>query len=245
MDETTIAVLLAGALAGGFVNGLTSFGTGLASLPFLLQVLEPALAAQVVAVASVAGQLTAARELWPQVPWRRIWPLIAAGLLGLPAGVLLLPYLDVATFKLIIGVVLIVYAAAMLWAAGKLRITEGGLARGTSVGFLGGVLGGIAGLSGVLMTVWSALEAWPKDRRRATFHAYNLIVLAAMVAVQAAMGRMSSAIGPALLVALPATMLGVTFGARLARRLDDRRFDRVVLGFLFAAGVGMVLRRLL
>lgn len=244
MDWETIAMVLAGALVGGFVNGLTSFGTGLASLPFLLQVLEPALAAQIVAVASVAGQLTAARELLPHVAWRRIWPLITAGLFGLPVGVALLPHLNVAAFKLIVGIVLIAYCAVMLWAAGRIRIGEGGQPRSVLVGFLSGILGGIAGLSGVLVTVWAALEAWPKDRRRITFHGFNLVILAVMLLVQAGMGQMTAAIVPMSLLALPATMLGVMAGARLNRRLDDRRFDRVVLGLLLLGGLGLVIRSL-
>ena len=32
----------------------------------------------------------------------------------------------------------------------------------------GGVLGGFAGLSGVLPTIWSGLRAWPKARQRGT-----------------------------------------------------------------------------
>ena len=46
-DWRTLAIVLVGALAGGFVNGLSGFGTGLTALPFWLQVLEPLLAAQI------------------------------------------------------------------------------------------------------------------------------------------------------------------------------------------------------
>jgi hypothetical protein len=36
-DWGTLTFVLAGAVAGGFVNGLTGFGTGLTALPFWLQ----------------------------------------------------------------------------------------------------------------------------------------------------------------------------------------------------------------
>ena len=38
----------------------------------------------------------------------------------------------------------------------------------------GGVLGGFAGLSGVLPTIWSGLRAWPKARQRGTYQPYVL-----------------------------------------------------------------------
>ena len=39
-DWDTLTMVLVGALAGGFVNGLTGFGTGLTALPFWLQAVD-------------------------------------------------------------------------------------------------------------------------------------------------------------------------------------------------------------
>jgi uncharacterized membrane protein YfcA len=44
----------------------------------------------------------------------------------------------------------------------------------------------------------------------------------------------------AALIALPATLIGNWLGNRLYRRLDDRRFDRVVLGLVFLSGIVLV-----
>jgi uncharacterized membrane protein YfcA len=44
----------------------------------------------------------------------------------------------------------------------------------------------------------------------------------------------------ALAVALPGTLTGSWLGAVVYRRLDDRRFDRVVLFFLLLSGLGLV-----
>ena len=52
-----LAFLLAGALAGGIVNGMTGFGTGLSALPFWLQAFPSATSAQLAAAARIAGQL--------------------------------------------------------------------------------------------------------------------------------------------------------------------------------------------
>jgi hypothetical protein len=244
MEAWAILMVLAGALAGGFVNGMTSFGTALASLPFLLQVLEPVVAAQLVAITSVSGQLVAIRELWPQIEWRRTGPLLVAGLLGLPLGVALVPGIDQSRFKLLIGLLLVAYCLAMLFANGRVRLAEGGTSRIITVGFFSGILGGLAALSGMLVTILGNLESWSRDRRRATSHAFNMIILGAMLAVQVLMGQVSWSIIPLALMALPATMLGVAAGAWTARRLNDTRYDRLVLAVLLVGGVGLVLRSL-
>src|SRR6476620_5603994 len=113
----TLAFLLAGALAGGFVNGLTGFGTGLTALPLWLQALEPVVAAQLASAASIVGHATAIPGIWKRVDWRRLAPLLAGGLLGVPIGSWLLPHVPLAAFKLGVGAVLIGYSTFMLVAA--------------------------------------------------------------------------------------------------------------------------------
>src|SRR5436190_10385032 len=91
-DWATLAMVLAGALAGGFVNGLTGFGTGLAALPFWLQVVEPVIAAQLASAGSVVGQIATLPTVWHAIDWRRLAPALLPGLIGVPIGIALLPY---------------------------------------------------------------------------------------------------------------------------------------------------------
>src|SRR5262245_23422837 len=153
-DWPTLALILAGAVVGGFVNGLTGFGTALTGLPLWLQALEPLLAAQLASACSVLGHLTTLPQIWRSGALREIAPMLIAGLLGVPIGTWLLPLISLAAFTLTVGLVLIVYCSFMLFGAGRLRLRTGGRAIETAVGFAGGILGGLAGLSGVLPTVY-------------------------------------------------------------------------------------------
>ena len=76
-----IAIVVAGALVAGFVNGLTGTGYALMALGFWLQVMSPVTAAPLVALCSVAGHLQALRSIWSGVRWPRLWPFLVAGLL--------------------------------------------------------------------------------------------------------------------------------------------------------------------
>jgi uncharacterized membrane protein YfcA len=44
----------------------------------------------------------------------------------------------------------------------------------------------------------------------------------------------------ALALALPGTLVGNWAGVLLYRRLDDVRFDRIVLGVLLVSGIGLI-----
>jgi uncharacterized protein len=238
---TTIGIITLGAFAGGFVNGLTGFGTGLSAMPIWLQSLSPVLAAQLAAAGAVAGQLTTLKAIWHVIDWRALAPMLIAGLIGVPIGAILVPYIEPQLFKRAVGVILIVYAALMLLSGSRLRLPSMGASAEAGIGFIGGVMGGLAGLSGVAPTVWAALQGWSKERRRGIFQGFNLTILGAMLIVHAWRGLVTPQFLTALLLALPGTFLGVWFGQRLYARLDDQRFDRIVLMLLGVAGVGLLI----
>lgn len=229
--------LLAGALAGGIVNGMTGFGTGLSAMPFWLQALPTATASQLSASAGIAGQLTTLPKIWHVIDWRRLAPMVIAGLVGVPVGAHLVPYVDPVAFKRGVAFILIAYASIMLFAGHRFNIVPGDLGAEIAVGFIGGVLGGLAGLSGVAPTIWAALKNWTKEHRRSVFQAYNLTILSAMFLAHIVLGLVTKTMLVCLLLALPATFLGVSIGHRLYAGLSDRRFDRVVLWLLLAAGL--------
>jgi uncharacterized membrane protein YfcA len=238
-DWGALALILAGALAGGFVNGLTGFGTGLTALPLWLQAVEPVVAAQLVSAASVLGHMATLPAIWPAIDWRRLAPMLVAGLIGVPIGTWVLPWISLAAFKLTIGLVLIAYCAFMLVGAGRVRLASGGRIAEAAIGLGGGVLGGLAGLSGPLPTMWAALKGWPKDERRAFLQAFNMTILSAMLAASLVQGLVGTRFLVALLIALPGTLAGAHLGGLLYRRLDDCRFDRIVLLVLLLSGIGL------
>jgi len=240
-DWSALVLILAGALAGGFVNGLTGFGTGLTALPLWLQAVEPLVAAQLVSAASIVGHISTLPAIWHAVDWRRLAPMLLAGLIGVPIGGWILPGISLPTFKLTVGTLLIAYCAFMLLAAGRLRLAAGGRGAEAVIGLAGGVLAGLAGLSGMLPTLWAALKGWPKEERRMVFQVFNLTILSAMLLANLVQGRIGLRFVVAIGVALPGTLLGARLGSLVYRRLDDRRFDRIVLLLLLLSGVGLVL----
>jgi len=235
-----IALLLAGAFAGAFVNGLTGFGTGLTALVFWLHAVPVAVAAPLVAACSVVAQLQALPAIWHALDGRRLLPFVAGGLAGIPLGTWLLAGTPVATIKFGVGILLVVYCTVMLLGRFRPRVTWGARVGDGFVGFAGGVLGALAGLSGVLPTIWASLRGWTKDERRAVFQGYNLTILAVALAAHVMAGLATWEFARALAIALPATMVGALVGQRVYRRLADDTFQRAVLLVLLAAGLVLI-----
>jgi hypothetical protein len=163
LDLATYAILLAGALAGGFVSGLAGFGTALMALGIWLYILPPAIAVPLVLICSVSSQISTLPSMWKLLDFKLALPFVAGGLLGMPIGALLVARADPQVFKLSVGVMLLVFPAALYFIRTPMAFRFGGRVADACVGFAGGILGGLAGLSGPLPTL--AGDARHADRR--------------------------------------------------------------------------------
>jgi uncharacterized protein len=172
-----IAILLAGALAGGVVNGLTGFGTAITALGIWLYAMPPTAAASLAIICSVVSQLQTLHLIWRAIQWRRVLVFVIPGVLGVPIGTLLLPHIDPRLFKLGLAFVLIAYPAYVLARRRPLASPWGGITADGIVGFGGGLLGGLAGMSGVLPVVWTDVRGWNKEQRRSVLQVFNIAIL--------------------------------------------------------------------
>ncbi len=235
-----IGVILLGAVAGGFVSGLAGFGTGLTALGIWLYVLEPPIAATLVVVCSVVAQGQTFPAIWPHIEARRVLPFIVPGLLGVPIGTALLADVDARLLKIGVGTLLLLFSAHMLLQASPRRIAWGGRLADGAIGFAGGILGGLAGLSGPLPTMWATLRGWSKGESRSIFQAFNLAILVAALVAHAWAGFLTAQASMAILAALPGTILGSWIGARLYARLSDQRFRELILLLLCVSGALLI-----
>src|SRR5690348_5303840 len=188
VDVTTYAVLFAGALAGGFVSGLAGFGTALMALGVWLYVLPPSIAVPLVLICSIVAQTSTMPSIWRSIDFRLVWPFLLGGLAGVPLGTILVAYADPRLFRLSVGVLLLIFPTALYFQRREMALSIGGRVADTGIGFAGGVLGGLAGLSGPIPILWASVRGWGKDARRGLFQAFNWTVLTAALCLQAGTG---------------------------------------------------------
>jgi hypothetical protein len=240
MEASAYAILLFGALAGGFVSGLAGFGTALMALGIWLYVLPPALAVPLVLICSVASQISTLPAMWRVIDFKLAMPFVIGGLAGMPVGALLVEHADPSHFKLSVGAMLLVFPTALFFIRKPMALPVGGRGVDAAVGFAGGILGGLAGLSGPLPILWASIRGWSKDQRRGVFQIFNGTVLGAALILQSATGFVKLNVLLLALLAMPGTLIGARLGMRTYRALNDRNFYDVVLALLFLSGLGLV-----
>jgi uncharacterized protein len=240
MSLIAFVLLFFGALAGGFVSGLAGFGTALMTLGIWLYVLPPAVAVPLVLICSIVAQTSTLAAIWRAIDFKLVWPFLVGGLAGVPLGTLLIAHADPRIFKLSVGVLLLVFPTALYFNRTPLAWRFGGRIADAAIGFAGGILGGLAGLSGPLPILWASVRGWGKDERRSIFQIFNWTVLSAAFCLQAGAGFVTREVIWLALLAFPGTVFGAWLGARAYRVMSDRHFRDVVLGLLFLSGVGLV-----
>jgi uncharacterized protein len=239
MSTVAFAVLFLGALAGGFVVGLAGFGTALVALGIWLYVLPPSIAVPLVLICSIVAQTSTLPSFWRSFDLRLVWPFLIGGLAGVPLGTMLVAHADPRIFKLSVGILLLLFPAALYFNK-PMAISLGGRAADAAIGFAGGILGGLAGLSGALPTLWASVRGWGKDERRGVFQIFNWTVLTAAFCLQTGTGLIRMEVVWLALLVLPTTIFGAWLGGRTYRALSDQNFRDVILGLLFLSGVGLV-----
>jgi uncharacterized membrane protein YfcA len=235
-----IAIVVAGALAAGFVNGLSGTGYALMALGFWLQAMSPLTAAPLVALCSVGGHVQSLPSIWRGVRWPRLWPFLVAGLVGVPLGTLLLEHVRVQPLKLGVGILLIFYSAWMGFVRRPPIVTGGGRIADATVGFVGGVMGGMASLSGPAPTIWVQLRGWDKDEQRGVNQPFNMAVLATALASAGVAGFLDRTFLVWAAITLPTTLIGARLGLLLYGRIDDAGFRRIVLVLLGLSGATLI-----
>jgi uncharacterized protein len=240
MSSFALGLLFLGALAGGFVSGLAGFGTGLVALGIWLYVLSPSIAVPLVVICSIIAQTSTLPAFRRHIDFKLVWPFLVGGLAGVPLGILLVAHADPGAFKLSVGLLLLVFPTALYFNRKPMALRFGGRAADALVGFGGGILGGLTGLSGPLPILWASVRGWGKHERRGVFQTFNWTILTATLCLQAGTGFVTREVLWLALVALPGTLFGAWLGARTYHALSDRNFRDVVLGLLFLSGVGLV-----
>jgi len=239
VDSTIILVVL-GAVVAGFVQGLSGFAFGLVAMSFWAWAVDPRLAGVMAVFGALLGQIVAAVTVRRSFEWKLLLPFIAGGLFGIPIGVKILPHLNPQLFKACLGALLAIWCPIMLIVHRLPRINIGGRFADGIAGTVGGIMGGIGGFSGTIPTLWCTLRGFDKDTQRSVIQNFNLATLAVTMATYIFTGTIRREMLPMLAIVAPAMLIPVMLGARLYIGISDAAFRKLVLSLLMASGIALL-----
>jgi len=240
MDGTVLGLYLLATFIGGMTTGIAGFAMGLVVSGIWLHILTPIQTAALIVGYALLAQTYSIWKLRQAMSWSKVAPFIIGGAVGVPIGALLLTYINPAHLRIGVGVLLVLYSIYSL-AKPALKPVGGGVPADVGIGFFNGLLGGLTGLGGIIVTVWVQLRGWPKDVQRIVFQPV-ILAAQAMTAISLAFaGAYTAETIKLYLYGLPALAAGIWIGLKLYGKLDEAGFRKVILWLLLISGVSLVI----
>ena len=242
-DASQVAVALMMMFVGATVLGTVGFGIGLATAPVLLLVLEPQTV--VVTVNSVSLPLFALIILQTRgdLPFREMVPIIVAGLLGVPVGVLILESASPTVLRVFItALILTLTVPAALNLQGRVL---GSRLLGPVVGFVVGALLTGSGIGGPLIALHLLARDWGRQAIRSSLALYFLVVESTGVAGYAVEGLFNQERVGLVLVVTGPVLLGFAAATLIGHRMNERLFRTSVVMVIIASSLVVLSREAL
>jgi uncharacterized membrane protein YfcA len=243
MDEISLELplFLFATFAGALVAGLSGFAFGLIAASIWLHILSPLQTATLVIAFGLIVQGYSVWKLRRALDWIRLWPFLLGAALGVPVGVTILIWANSAHVRIGVGVFLVLYSLYALFRPAIAPIRASGAAADAGVGFLNGVLGGITGLAGILVTIWCGLRGWSKDVQRTVFQPVAVATFLMSALWIGGKGAVTPDTIKLFVIGLPALFAGTWLGLKLFGRLDEAGFRKVVLAMLLLSGAVLII----
>jgi len=244
MSVDVIMLIIAGALAGGFANGLAGFGTGLFALGWWLAAMPPLDAVVTVVIMSLVGGLQGLYAVRNAIDKADQLRFLLPASIGIITGYLVLDAVNVTMLKFLVASLLILFGGFFTFRKTLPKLTKRYLVADMLVGFMGGLFGMVAGMSGAILTMGCSLYDWSKARRRALVQPFNMIVLGTVLVLMAWRGLIGQHIWLVVAVAFPFSIIGTQTGIFVFRRLNDQQFQRLLIWLILASGLVLAGREL-
>jgi uncharacterized membrane protein YfcA len=227
VTEIALGAFAIAALAA-FAQSVSGFGSALVAVPLLSVLAGPRTAVVTITALSIAMTALATVRERRHVQWRVAGTLAAAGLIGMPVGLVLLTSLGARALTLVIAALVLVVTVMLArgWSA-----HPGPWAR-RSAGVLSGAMLTSTGMNGPPLVITLQALRLRSDAFRATLQAVFCAQDVAAVAGFVAVGQLNRTVLVAVAAGLPGLPLGWLLGDRVFTRIDQDVFRRVVLGML-------------
>jgi uncharacterized membrane protein YfcA len=239
MDGIVLGLFLLAAFLGGFASGLAGFAMGFIVSGIWLHLITPIQTTTLIVGYGLWTQGYGVWKLRRSLCWRNVAPFIIAGTISIPIGTMLLAYLDPGYMRTGVGVLLVVYGTYGL-AKPAFKPVHAGVAADAGIGLLNGLLCGLTGLPGFIITVWCQMRGWSKDVQRAVFQPVMLAAIVVTAISLGVTGAITAETAELYVLGLPALLAGLWLGFKLYGKLDEAAFRRLVLVLLLVSGLALI-----
>jgi uncharacterized membrane protein YfcA len=234
-----VLIVLAIALTGGVVRGVTGFGGSLVMTPPFALMFGPQFAVPVVLLLEGFVAAPMLHEAARSVNWRVMAPISLAACVMVPAGGYLLVTADPQMLRRAIAFTVIVFSLLLL--AGYRYAGSRGTGASLALGVLSGTMLGATGIGGPPVILYLMSGPDPARVVRANLVLYVTVISVAGLVMLWTRGLLNTDSVLFTLLLAPFFYGGVIVGKRLFSRFSEQRFRQFTLVLMLLSATGILL----
>lgn len=225
------------ALGASFIQRVTGFGFGIfimTVLPFLMPSYAEATALS--GMMALISAFVTSVQMFRYLDWRKMWLILLVFLVVSLFSIRAVAALDSHLLRLVLGVVLILVSIYFFFVSGRIRLKPSVPVQ-IGMGAASGVMGGFFAMQGPPAVIYFLSCTDSKEQYMALISVYFVASNTMMTLFRAANGFVTSAVGMAWLIAVPAIAAGILLGSRVYRRIPIRLLRKIIYAYMALAGV--------
>lgn len=220
------------------IGTVAGFGSSTILLPVALLFFDFKTALVLVAFMHLFGNLGRITFFGKGISWRVFIYFGVIGVIGTFAGAVLVTHLDQTLLKVLLGVFLVAYGTfALLRPSFKMRQTKTNMLTG---GITSGFMAGLIGTGGALRSAFLTAYNLPKAQYIGTAAAIAIIVDGIRIPLYLKDGLLAGSYYWMLPILLVLAVIGSYVGKRLADKIPQAIFGKIVFTCLILAGAKLV-----
>ena len=240
MTGAALAAAIVIACGAAVCQSLTGFGFALIMVPLLSLTWDVKSAVVTSTVLGTFALLPLLFEARRHVRLSTAAALATGSLVGVPAGILLLDWIDPKALKILVGVTVIA-ASVLVYRVREVRATRAGVIPAVAAGAVSGVLRASTSMGGPPAVLYLLGAERDVEAFRGTILAFFLPMSLLTIVGLAAVGRVTPEVVRTSAIALPAMAIGMFAGVWLRSRVQGELFRLLVLLLLILTSVGVII----
>ncbi len=222
------------------IRSAFGFGEALVAVPLLAFFMPMPVATPLAVLLSTTVAAVVVAQDWKHIHLRSAAGLMGATVFGIPLGLLLLAAAHQQLIKLLLGILIILFALFLLKVRDILHLEHEHKPLLLLTGFVAGILGGAFGMNGPPLVVYGSLRRWSPQQFRATLQAYFLPASSAGLLGFWSSGLWTRTVTHEFLLSAPVMLPAVLVGRAINHRFSGGEFVRYLYFGLILIGIMLI-----
>jgi uncharacterized protein len=240
MNSWELAYVITCIFLAAIVRGFSGFGFSLLSITSLSLVLPPAQVVPSIFMLEVAASIRLLPDVWKDIHWRSLAPLLLGCLVATPFGVWLLAHVPAPPMQIALGI-FVFTATVLLWLGFALKSMPGPISS-TAVGAASGFANGAFGIGGPPVILFYFASPAGNIAGRASLIAFFLATDIIGLGFQSREGLVTWDAAQRALIFLAPLLIGIWIGTRGFKNADPETFRKIVLVILALLAVASIVQ---